>query len=322
MDRRSFVAALAASAFTQINTSHAKVDWPSRQVRYIVSAGPGGSPDVLARTLTLHLEKRLGVRMIVDNRAGGGGNIARQAVLSSPADGHTLYGLTGTESINGLLFPDLPIDQDAFEPVIAAVGSQQVLAFHPQHDVDSVARLIALAKARPGSISLASPSWGTTGQLGVLLLQAVADVRFNPIVYRTASAALPDVIGGHADGIFVTLSAALPHIRSGQLRAIAVATPERAPSLPDVPTLTESGYPALSWTDWQGFAVARGTPEPIVERLNAETNAVLREPAAIAQLEQQGFTVLGGPRSRAVDGLKEDFQRWAPIIQRYGIRPS
>lgn len=321
MHRRDLAVLLFGTALTlSASPLIAQDKWPSGPITYVVSAGPGGSPDVLARIIASHLEKRLGVPVVVENRTGGGGNIAREFVASAPADGNTLFGLSGTESINRLLFPDLPFPPDFFEPVIAAVGSQQVLAFYPPHPVDSVAKLVELAKASPGTISLASPSWGTTGQLGVLYLQEIAGVQFNPVVYKNATAAMPDVVAGHADGILVTLSAALPFIRDGALRAVAVSTPERTATLPDVPTFAESGYPDFAWTDWQGFGVKRGTPPEIVERLNAEVNAILQDPEAAAQLETAGFTLLGGPPSVASEGLVQTYDLWAPIIEQYDIK--
>ncbi len=320
MHRRHLALLLAGGLVAAAAPAAAQEKWPTGPIRYVISAGPGGSPDVLARTISAHLERRLGAPVVVENRTGGGGNAAREYVASAAPDGYTLFGISGTESISRLLFGELPFPEDFYEPVIAAVGSQQVLAFHPPHQVDSVARLIELSKADPGSVSLASPSWGTTGQLGVLYLQEVAGVQFNPVVYRNATAAMPDVVAGHADGILVTLSAALPFIRDGSLRAVAVATPERAPALPDVPTFAESGYPDFAWTDWQGFAVPKGTPPEIVERLNAEVNAILQDPEARAQLETQGFTILGGPQSVAIEGLQKDYDIWAPIIRQYGIK--
>lgn len=301
--------------------AHAQ-EWPTQPIHVIVSAGPGGSPDIFSRTVAHYLTERLGQPVLVENRQGGAGNPASEYVASSEPNGYTLLAVSSSLAFNDALFPGLPFDRDSFAPVIAAIGSQQVLAVHPDRPIHSVEDFVAAARENPGSISVASPSWGTTGQLGALLFQDEADIELNPIVYRNATAAFPDVVAGHADAIFVTLSAALPFIHDGALRPIAVTTPERAPSLPDTPTFNEQGFPGLVWEDWQGWAAPAGTPREIIDRLNAEINAVLEDPQANAQLVEQGFVPLGGTVEDAVALVDDSDALWRPIIVRHNIRPD
>lgn len=320
MNRLLFASALVLP-LAVANGAHAQ-DWPAQPIHVIVSAGPGGSPDIFSRTLAHYLTERLGQPVLVENRQGGAGNPASEYVASATPDGYTLLAIGGSLAFNDALFPGLPFNRDSFAPIAAAIGSQQVLAVHPDQPIHSVDDLIAVARENPGSISVASPSWGTTGQLGALLLQDEADIALNPIVYRNATAAFPDVVAGHADAIFVTLSAALPFINDGALRPIAVTTPERAPSLPDTPTFVEQGLPALSWDDWQGWAAPADTPVEIIERLNAEINAVIDDPQANAQLVDQGFVPLGGTVEDVVALVDESDALWRPIIVRHNIRPD
>ncbi|SFZ81429.1 Tripartite-type tricarboxylate transporter, receptor component TctC [Devosia enhydra] len=297
-------------------------DFPSQPIHIIVSAGPGGSPDIFSRTLAHYLTERIGQPVLVENRQGGAGNPASEYVATSKPDGHTLLAVSSSLAFNDALFPGLPFNRDSFVPIIAAIGSQQVLAVHPDQPFETIDDLVAAAKASPGTISVASPSWGTTGQLGVLLLQDEADIELNPVVYRNATAAFPDVVAGHADAIFVTLSAALPFIRDGALRPLAVTTPERAPSLPDTPTFREQGYPGLVWEDWQGWAAPAGTPQAVIDKLNAEINAVIADPGANAQLVEQGFVPLGGTVAEAVALVDASDALWRPIIVRHNIKPE
>lgn len=180
--------------------------------------------------------------------------------------------------------------------------------------------VLALAKAQPERFALASPAIGTTGQLGVLLLQNQASIQVKPVVYRSAQPALTDVLGKHADGILVTLAPALPFIKEGRLRPLAVSTASRSPALPDVPTFAEQGLPRFRFDSWQGFVVPAATPRPVVERLNREFNAVLRDPEIRAAFARQAFDTKGGTPEDFGRVIAESIDRWAEVIRANQIR--
>lgn len=295
--------------------------YPSKPIQIVVPAAPGGSPDILARILGPALAARLGQSVTIDNRAGGAGNIAASLVAKASPDGYTL--LIGHDglAINQTLFEQLPFHPvRSFAPVLQAFNAPQVLAVHADVPARNLKEFLALAKAHPGKYALASPAVGTTGQLGVLLLQSQANVRFNPVVYRSAQPALTDVLGKHAEGIIVTLAPALPFIQEGKLRALAVSTPVRSQVLPDVPTFVEQGLPQFSFSSWQGIVAPVGTSKPVIERLNRELNAVLKEPEVRAAFVRQAFDPVGGTPEEFGRVIASSIDTWAAVIQANNIK--
>ncbi len=290
--------------------------FPSKHIQIVVPAAPGGSPDIIARIIAPALATRLGQPVNVDNKAGGAGNIASQQVARAAADGHTLLLANDQLAINQSLFPSLPFDaRTSFAPVVHAISSPQVFAVNANVPVRSVQEFLQKAKAEPDKLSLASPAVGTTGQLGVLLLQNQAQIKVKPVVYRSAQPALTDVLGGHADGIIVTVAPALPHIRSGQLRALAVSTGARSAALPDVPTFVEQGLPDFKFSSWQGFVAPAGTPPAVIERLNRELNAVLADPQVRKQLADQAFDIGGGSPAAFARIIDDSVVSWGKVIR-------
>jgi tripartite-type tricarboxylate transporter receptor subunit TctC len=294
--------------------------FPSRPLQIVVSAAPGGSPDILARIVAKALSARVGQPVSVDNRPGGAGNIAATHVARSPADGYTLFVATDSISINQTLFRNLPFDaRTSFAPVIHAISSPQVFAVHPDVPARSVQEFVRLAKAAPDRYGLASPAIGTTGQLGVLLLQSQAAIQVKPVVYRSAQPALTDVLGKHADGIIVTIAPALPFIKEGKLRALGVSTGTRSAALPDVPTFVEQGLPDFKFDSWQGFVVPGGTPQPVIDRLNTELNAVLTDRDVKTKLLAQAFDTVGGSPADFGKVINDSIASWEKVIRSHDI---
>ncbi|TAG65432.1 MAG: tripartite tricarboxylate transporter substrate binding protein, partial [Burkholderiales bacterium] len=290
-------------------------------LQIVVSAAPGGSPDILARILAPKLAERLGKAVTVDNRVGGAGNIAAAHVAKSSPDGHTLFVAHDGLAINQTLFDNLPFHAtQSFAPVIQAFNSPQVLAVHSDVPAKTLAEFVSLARAHPEKYALASPAIGTTGQLGVLLLQNAANIKVKPVVYRSAQPALTDVLGKHADGIFVTLAPALPHIKEGRLRALAVSTAKRDRALPDVPTFAELGIKELTFASWQGIVAPANTPRPVVERLNKELNAILADSEVRAAFAKQAFEPVGGTPEEFARLISESIDKWAAVIRANNIR--
>lgn len=295
--------------------------YPSKPIQIVVPAAPGGSPDILARILGPALSARLGQPVAVENRAGGAGNIAAGLVAQAAPDGHTLFIGQDSLAINQTLFEHLPFHAvRSFAPVIHAFNAPQVLAVHADVPARTLKEFLALAKAQPGKYALASPAIGTTGQLGVLLLQNQADIRVNPVVYRSAQPALTDVLGKHADGIIVTLAPALPFIQEGRLRALAVSTPVRSPALPDVPTFVEQGLPKFSFSSWQGVVAPAGTPAAVIDRLNRELNAILKEPEVRSAFTKQAFDPVGGTPEDFGRVISNSIDTWAGVIRANNIK--
>lgn len=314
-------AALALVSATLSVTAAASAPFPSKPLTLVVSSAAGGSPDILARIIAPALAARLGQSVTVENRPGGAGNIAALQVANAAPDGHTLLVATDSLAINESLFEKLPFHaQRSFAPVIQAFTAPQVLAVHADVPARDLREFLALAKAQPERFALASPAIGTTGQLGVLLLQNQANVRVKPVVYRSAQPALTDVLGKHADGILVTLAPALPFIKEGKLRPLAVSTATRSPALVAVPTFVEQGLPRFAFDSWQGFVVPAATPQPIVQRLNRELNAVLRDSAVRAAFARQAFDPKGGTPEDFARVIAQSIDRWSEVISSNNIR--
>lgn len=302
-------------------STHAFADFPSKSIQLVVPSAPGGSPDILARIIGPALSLRLGQPVTVDNRPGGAGNIASQFVARAQADGHTLLMATDLVAINQTLFPKLPFDaRSSFAPVIHGISSPQVFALNPQVPARSVQDFVRLAKAEPSKYSLASPAIGTTGQLGVLLLQNQAKIVVKPVVYRSAQPAITDVLGGHADGVIVTIAPALPFIRSGQLRALGVSSGTRSAALPEVATFAEQGMPDFKFDSWQGVVAPAGTPALVIERLNRELDAVLRDPKIRKQLVAQAFEPAGGSPDTFRKLIEDSIVSWEKVIRAFDVK--
>jgi tripartite-type tricarboxylate transporter receptor subunit TctC len=311
---------LAAAIAVTIGGLAVAQDFPTKSIQLVVPAAPGGSPDILARIIAPALSARLGQPVTVDNRPGGAGNIASQYVAQAQPDGHTLLIATDIVSINETLFPKFPVRAKNFVPIVQAISAPQVLVLGSAQAPHTLQEFLSSAKASPNKYSIASPAIGTTGQLGVLLLQSQAQIKVKPVVYRSAAPAITDVLGGHADGVMVTLAPTLPHIKSGQLRAIAVSTGKRSPALPNVPTFAEQGLPDFVFDSWQGFSAPAGTPRAVVIRLNREINLVLSDPAIRSQLLQQAFDPVGGTPENFQKLINDSITSWAGVIATNNIK--
>ncbi len=298
--------------------------FPNKPITIVVSAAPGGSPDILARIVGEALGKRVGQSVVVENKPGGAGNIAAGYVAKAAPDGYTIFVASDGLSVNQTLFRNLPFHAiNSFAPIVHAISSPQVFAVNADVPVRNVKEFIAYSQ-KPGAkpFSLASPAIGTPGQLGVLVFQNQAAIKVTPVVYKSAQPALTDVLGKHADGIIVTIAPALPFIRDGKLRPLAVSTATRSAALPDVPTFAEQGLPNLKFGSWQGFVAPAGTPRPVIEKLNREINAVLRDPAVRTALLQQAFDPEGGTPEAFAKVIADGITGWASVISANNIQPD
>lgn len=304
----------AAAALSLVALTPALAQFPEKPIHIVVSALPGGSPDILARIIGHHVSQRLGQSVVVENKSGGAGAIANDHVARSAPDGYTILGTSDTIGINRAFFPDQPDPLESFIPVAQAMQSPQVLAVRADVPIEDVAALIERGKAEPDIVAIATPGVTTSGNLGSLMLENQTGADFNVTVYPSAQPALNDVIGGHVEAIFVTLGPALPHIQAGTLRAIAVTTPERTPSLPDVPTFRELGLDGMTFTSWQGYVAPVGTPPEVIAILNDAINDVLQDPAAREQLLANAFDPAGGTPEEFGEVISSSAEFWANVI--------
>lgn len=297
-------------------------EWPNRQVRLISPFPPGGAADLTARIMAEELSGALRQTVFVENRTGVGGAVGTEAAARSAPDGYTfVLASTGPFAINPGLFR-LNIDPGRdLVPVAMVAIVPSIFVVHPEVPARSMAELVALARARPGALSYASGGNGTAQHLFGELLKQMARIDIQHVPYRGGGPAMTDTIAGRVQILCDTLPLALPHIREGRVRAVAVTTAERHPTLPEVPAVAESvpGYEAVGW---YGIAAPAGVPAPIVERVNREVNALIARPALKERLSAQGADPL--PMTPAEFGARiaRDRERWTTLIREAGIRPD
>ena len=310
----TFTACIASGAFAQA--------YPNHSIRLVVPFPAGGTTDILARDVAKKLTDTLGQSVVVDNRPGAGGNIGADLVAKAPPDGYTLLmGTVGTHAINPSLYAKMPYDHiKDFVPVVLVAGVPNVLVVNPSVPVNSVADLIKLAKSKPGAINFASSGSGTSIHLSGELFKTMTGVDMTHVPYKGSSPALTDLMGGQVQIMFDNLPSSLALIKSGKLRAVAVTSLKRAPALPDVPTVSESGVPGFEASSWFGILAPAGTPAPIVAKLNAEVNKWLQSPEGKEQLLAQGAEVAGGPPEQFVAHIRAETDKWAKVVKASGAK--
>ncbi len=302
--------------------SHAQ-NYPAKPIRLVVPYSPGGPVDIVARLTALKLTDEFSQQVIVDNRAGGGGNIAVEIVAHSVADGYTLLmGANGTNAINPGLYPKLAVDPAKDLVAIGMVASSpMILVVHPSVAANSVKELVALAKAKPGAINFASSGGGSTAHLSSELFKSMTGINIVHIPYKGAGPALTDLVGGQVQIMFTGISSTLPHVKSGRLKPLAVSSEKRVPILPDVPAVNEeiAGYEVMTW--YGVFAPAQ-LPKPYVTRLNQSLAKIFATPDARQRLAALGAEpVTMSPGQFAVAVGKETV-KWAKVIKDSGARPE
>jgi tripartite-type tricarboxylate transporter receptor subunit TctC len=321
--RRRFLhlaaAAVALPAVSQIAWGQT---YPSRPVRWIVPGPPGGATDIFARLMGQWLSERLGQPFVLENRPGGGGNIATEAVTRAPADGYTLLLVADANAINATLYDKLSFDfiRD-IAPVAGIVRVPNVMLVHPSLSSATIPEFIAYAKANPGKVNMASPGNGTQGHVSGELFKMMTGVDMVHVPYRGAAPGLTDLIGGQVQVMFVSTAASIEYIRSSQLRALAVTTATRAEALPDVPPMGDflPGYEAGAW---YGVGVPKNTPAQIIDRLNKEVNTGLADRKMKGRLADLGSTVLALSPTDFEKLIAEETEKWAKMVKFSGARPD
>ena len=322
LDRRTLLlqGAAAAASFAAPPLPRASTAWPSRPIRIVVPVPPGGSLDVLARTIAKELSGRLGQQVLVDNVAGGGSNIAFGQVAKSAPDGYTL--LLGWDSlvINPGLYPSIPYRLDQFAPITLAITAPQVFVVGAKSPLKSLRGLLDEAAARPGALTMANAGSGSPGHLAATLLESSSGVRFTHVPYKGGAPAVTDLLAGHVDALAVTLPAAIAPIRAGRLVALGVSSPRRATGVPEIPTVSESGVVGYELNSWQGLLAPTGTPQPVIELLSRHIVDVLRDRTVSEHLVHQGFEIVGSTPEAFDHELKRLAPRWARLARESGAR--
>ena len=307
-------ACIAFGAFAQA--------YPNHPIKLVVPFPAGGTTDILARAAAQKLTESLGQAVVVDNRPGAAGNIGADLVAKSTPDGYTLLmGTVGTHAINPSLYSKMPYDHiKDFVPVVLVAGVPNVLVVNPALPVNSVADLIKLAKEKPGTINFASSGSGTSIHLSGELFKTMAGVDMTHVPYKGSAPALTDLMGGQVQIMFDNLPSSLAFIKSGKLRAIAVTSMARAPALPNVPTINESGLSGFEASSWFGVLAPAGTPAAIVARINAEVNKWLQSADAREKLLAQGAEAAGGSPEQFAAFIRSESEKWAKVVKASGAK--
>lgn len=292
--------------------------YPTKPIRIVVPFPPGGSTDIWARVFADKLRAKWGQPVLIENRAGAGGNVGAEVVARSAPDGYTLLiTAPGPLVINRALFGKLNFDPDAFVPVSIMAANSSVLAVHPKMPVQNMAELIAHVRANPGKLNYASAGSGSTQHLAGEMLASKAGLKMTHVPYKGNGPALADLLGGQVEMMFVELSTALPHIRSGKLRALAVGNDKRTSFLPDMPTIGET-IPGMVVVSWIGMVAPPGTPATIAAQLADALKEALRQPDIVQKLTELNVNAVGYSPAEMARTLKEDTERWGAIIRATG----
>jgi tripartite-type tricarboxylate transporter receptor subunit TctC len=293
--------------------------YPHKPLRFVVPFPPGGGADNLARIVGQKVGENLGQAVIVDNRAGAGGNIAAEVAARSTPDGYTLLQANVAHTIASSLYRKLNYDLlKDFEAVTQLASVPFVLLVNPSIKADSVGELIAIAKTSPGQLNYASSGNGGPSHMAMELFRSTAGVEMRHIPYKGAGPAATDVIAGRVQMMFFTIPAALPHVKSGKLKALAIASPQRSRQLPDVPTADEAGLPGFEATTWFGVMVPAKTSPSVIKRLHAVFTAALKAPEVHERLLAQGFDPIGSTPQQFGAYVKAEIPKWARVVRASG----
>jgi tripartite-type tricarboxylate transporter receptor subunit TctC len=319
MKRRSALAALLLAAF--VTGPAAAQSWPEKPIRFVMTAPAGSSIDVLGRTIADKLKDRLGQPVIVENKPAAGGTVAVAEVAKAAPDGYTMVlGFNGPLAF-GPLLQKLPYDvAKDLAPVIITSSQPNVLAVNAALPVKNLAELVAYAKANPGKLNYASVGNGSSSHLNMELLKSVAGIDAVHVPFNGSPPAVTATVQGETQMMFAVMQPLQPQIQAGKLRAIAVTTAKRFPLLPELPAIAESGYPGFEALAWNGVMVPAATPRPIVVRLNAEIDAILKQPDVAQKMNAAGFQLVGGAPEDLSALIKSETERWTPVIRRLGLK--
>ncbi|MDB5812626.1 MAG: hypothetical protein JWN94_4748 [Betaproteobacteria bacterium] len=320
---RKFIQIILAGALLAAASAQAQT-YPARPIRFIVPFAPGGSTDTLARTLSIKLSDALGQQVVVDNRAGGNGNIGTDLVAHAAPDGYTiLLGYIANLAIGPSLYAKLPYDPiKDFDPITQLAVAPNILVVHPSVPAKNFQEFIAYAKAHPSKVNFASAAVASPGHLSGELLNLAAGIHMQHVPYKGSGQAVVDLVGGQVQVMVSGMSSVMPHIKAGRLRALAVTGEKRSPAVPDLPTIAESGFPKFEATAWYGVLAPAKTPLAIINRLHDEIIRALKLPDVKERLEYVGFELVGSTPAAFGHYIKTEITKWAPVVKASGAKPE
>jgi tripartite-type tricarboxylate transporter receptor subunit TctC len=297
-------------------------DWPGKPIRLVVPFAPAGPADIIARLLGQKLSEYLGQQVLVDNRAGAGGNIGAAAVAKSPPDGYTALVTTSALAVNVSLFPNAGYDAERdFIPTGAVASQPNMIFVSASLPAKTLAELFSLA--RTSKLAYASPGSGTTPHLtGENLFNVVGKLNMTPIHFRGAGQAVVAVVSGEPPVGSMAISGPLPQIKAGKLRALAVSSARRNAALPEVPTFAEAGFPGIEDYTWIGVFLPAGTPSAVVQKMNDAINRAIKDPDFRVRLEANAFDPLGGSQQQFAEYVKAEIAKWGKVVRETGAKPD
>jgi tripartite-type tricarboxylate transporter receptor subunit TctC len=320
--RRTLVRATGAIAALAAATLVSAQSYPTRPIKMIVPFPPAGSTDISARAVAGKLGERLGQPVVIENKAGAGGNIGTDVAAKAPADGYTIVvGTVGTHAINAGLYSKMPYDNlRDFAPVILLSTTPNVLVTPTSFPARSVQDVIAMAKAKPGELTFASSGSGTSIHLSGELFNSMAGTKMQHIPYKGSAPMLIDLMSGQVNMAFDNLSSSMVHIKAGKIKALATTGAQRSPALPDLPTISEAGLAGYDSTSWNAIYAPAGTPREIIAKLNHEVNAILQSPETRRFFAEQGAEAGGGTPEQLGAFTRAETAKWAKVVKDSGAK--
>jgi tripartite-type tricarboxylate transporter receptor subunit TctC len=318
---RMILALVLALAAPLLQAQTSPQTFPAKPIKIVVPFPPGGSTDNVGRLLAAELTKSFGQPVIIENKGGANGNIGADMVAKSPPDGYTLLlSGVGSNAITYSLYKSMPFADKDFAHISLLATGPNVLVANPEFPAKSVAEFVALAKANPGKYSHASSGNGSSGHLAFKMLEIAAGISLVHIPYKGGGPAITDVIGGQVPILFINQDNALPHVQAGKLRALAVASTERNPAYPNVPTVAESGFPGFSAVSWFGLSAPAGTPKDIVQKLNDATVKAMNVPEIRNRLQSVGFVVVANSPQQFSEFTTSEIAKWSKAAKASGAQ--
>jgi tripartite-type tricarboxylate transporter receptor subunit TctC len=321
--RLALPAVLAAAALGALAPQLAQAQsYPTKPVRLVVPYAPGGATDIIARAAAIELTKTLGQSVIVENRAGAGGNVGAELVAKSAPDGYTM--VMSASSLHGItpfLYTKLNYDPNKdLVPVIVFASFANVLVLNPGVKANSVQELVALARSQPGKMTCASSGSGSTIHMSCEMFKQMLGLDIVHVPYKGSGPAVSDLMGGQVNLMFDNIPSAISHVRSGKLRALATTGAKRASALPELPTMIEAGVPGYVADAWFGLVMPAGTPKAIIERMNAEGQKAAKAPEFVKRMTDLGYEIVGGTPEQMAAMIQDEFKRWGPIVKASGAK--
>jgi tripartite-type tricarboxylate transporter receptor subunit TctC len=296
-------------------------DYPNKMVKIVVSYPPGGGADIMARLIAQKLTTSLGQTFVVENKPGASGQIASQGVAKSPPDGYTLMLDASSYAVNPSLFPKLPYDpQNAFAPITMLARFPNMLVVSPDFPVTSVKELVAMAKAKPGSLSYASSGNGSAQHLAGELFKQQAGVNLQHVAYKGGGPAMNDVVAGHVPIFFANMASGLGQVKAGKLKALASTGAKRSANMPDLPTIAEAGVPGYEVYEWNVLVAPAGTPPAVISKLHTEVKKVLEMKDVRERLDALGGEVVASSPAETATFLKGQIEKWAKVVKAGDIK--